>query len=76
MYKASADFNGAFHHVAPSDPTISSQWCEKRHILDKQLIALILNIADVSLSPGEFDALKQVINDGRIINLYKYTNMN
>jgi len=56
MYSAK-DFTGDW-----SDGDSSSTE-HRRHILDKEVIAKVLNIGDIQLSSDEFNALKKVIND-------------
>lgn len=60
MYSAS-DFDGAWTNCDSGSSTK-----HRRHILDKEVIAKVLNIGDIQLSSDEFNALKKVINDASV----------
>lgn len=69
MYKA-GDFDGAWQDV-PAGQLSEHNEAHRRHILDKEVLADILNIADVTLNTSQFNALKAVINNGKI-NMHLY----
>ena len=55
MYEA-GDFDGAWQNV-PAGQLSDHNEAHRRHILDKEVMADILNIADVKLNPNQFSAL-------------------
>ena len=69
MPHSAADFTGAWHgHLSGATEGAIP---EQRHKLDKEMLALILNVAGITLTNDQLSQMKQVIND-RSINMHQH----
>jgi len=65
-----SDFDGNWILDVAGQESESSE-SHKRHILDKEVLAEILNIAEIELTESEFKALKTVVNNSKV-NMHPY----
>ena len=65
-----SDFDGSWILDVVGQESESSE-SHKRHIVDKEILAEILNIAEIKLTESEFIALKTVVNNSKV-NMHPY----